>query len=221
MRVAADPYEWPLLAGTGVALLVIDMQHDFLAPDGWFASIGVDVEPLRAIVPTVARLMAVARAAGVPVIHTRQGNQPDLADLPAVRQAQGERTGSPIGTPGPWGRGLVVGEPGWAIVDECAPAPGELVIEKPGYSSFARTPLAAELAARGIGALAVIGVTANVCVLSTLLAAADLGIDCLVVGDAVAAVDERTTATVLDLVRYQAGLFGTVTSATALLHAWR
>jgi nicotinamidase-related amidase len=201
------------------ALVVIDMQHDFVDPDGWFAQFGFDVTPLRAIIPTIAALLDAARAAGVPVIHTRQGNAPDLNDLPLVRQEQGERAGNPIGAPGPLGYGLIRGERGWHIIDELAPLDGELVIDKPGYSSFHGTSFDAELEARGIETLVLTGVTANVCVLSTLLSAVDLGYDTVVVSDAIGAVTPETTASVLDLVRYQGGLFGSVATAIALTAA--
>jgi nicotinamidase-related amidase len=199
------------------ALVVIDMQHDFVNPEGWFARFGFDVAPLRAIVPTIASLLEAARAAGTPVIHTRQGNAPDLSDLPLVRQEQGERAGNPIGAPGPLGYGMIRGERGWQIIDELAPIDGELVIDKPGYSSFHGTPLDDELEARGIETLVLTGVTANVCVLSTLLSAVDLGYDTVVVSDAIAAVSDATRESVLDLVRYQGGLFGRVADASAAL----
>jgi nicotinamidase-related amidase len=199
------------------ALVVIDMQHDFVSAEGWFARFGFDVAPLRAIIPTIAGLLAAARSSGMPVIHTRQGNAADLSDLPPARLAQGRRSGNPIGSGGPLGRGLIRGEPGWQIVDELAPVDGELVVEKPGYSAFAGTSFRDELGARGIDALALTGVTANVCVLSTLLSAVDLGYDTLVVSDAVAAVTRETTASVLDLVRYQGGLFGSLVEAAALV----
>jgi nicotinamidase-related amidase len=199
------------------ALVVIDMQHDFVDPEGWFARFGFDVAPLRAIIPTIASLLEAARAGGVPVIHTRQGNAPDLSDLPLVRQEQGERAGNPIGSPGPLGYGMIRGERGWQIIDELAPIDGELVIDKPGYSSFHGTSLDDELDARGIETLVLTGVTANVCVLSTLLSAVDLGYDTVVVSDAIAAVSDATRESVLDLVRYQGGLFGRVAEASAAL----
>ena len=201
------------------ALVVIDMQHDFVAPDGWFARFGFDVAPLRAIIPTIASLLVAARAAGVPVIHTRQGNAPDLSDLPPARLAQGERSGNPVGSVGSLGRGLIRGELGWHIIDELAPADGELVVDKPGYSSFAGTSLAWELDSRGISRLALTGVTANVCVLSTLLSAVDLGYETVVVSDAIAAVSAETTSSVLDLVRYQGGLFGELVTAADFIAA--
>jgi nicotinamidase-related amidase len=202
------------------ALVVIDMQHDFVSPDGWFARFGFDLAPLRAIVPTIASLLASARAAGVPVIHTRQGNAPDLSDLPLARQEQGKRSGNPIGSSGPLGHGMMRGERGWHIIDELAPIDGELVVEKPGYSAFHGTTLDAELESRGIERLVLTGVTANVCVLSTLLSAVDLGYDTVVVSNAVAAVSAETLASVLDLVRYQGGLFGSLATADELIAAF-
>jgi nicotinamidase-related amidase len=222
IEVPADPWPWPLAGPTSpskLALVVIDMQHDFVADDGWFGAMGFDLGGIRAIVPTIAAVLGAARAAGMTIVHTRQGNAPDLSDLPPVRLEQGRRNGHPIGTPGPRGRGLVRGEPGWEIIDDLAPAAGELVIDKPGYSSFAGTDLESRLRALDVEGVMLAGVTANVCVLATLLGAVDLGFDCLVVADGIAAVSSATTSSVLDLVRYQGGLFGRAAPSTQIVPA--
>ena len=123
------------------ALLVIDMQRDFLDPAGYIGQSGVDVGVLRAAIPNVGRLLAAARSARVPVIHTREGHRPDLADLTAVKRRRAARAGAPIGSMGPLGRLLVRGEPGHAIIEELAPLAGEAVIDKPGFGAFYATDL--------------------------------------------------------------------------------
>jgi nicotinamidase-related amidase len=222
VMIDAEPWAWPLLgpaAPRTVALLVIDMQRDFVEDEGWFAGMGFDVSALQAAVPVIAALLDAARAAGLVVVHTRQGNAPDLADLPAVRLEQGRRNGHPIGQPGPLGRGLVRGEPGYEIVAGLMPAAGELVVDKPAHSAFWCTQLGEDLERLGVEHLIITGVTANVCVLSTMLAAVDRGYSTLLVSDAIASVSTATTESVLDLVRYQGGLFGCVTTAEAMIAA--
>jgi biuret amidohydrolase len=218
VTVDANPWSWPItgpVPADQLALVVIDMQHDFVADDGWFAAMGFDVSALQAAVPVIAQLLAVAREAGAVVVHTRQGNAPDLSDLPRPRLEQGERNGHPIGAPGALGRGLILGEPGWEIVPELTPLAGEIVVDKPAHSAFWGTDLDERLAALGVESLALCGVTTNVCVLSTLYSAVDRGFSCLLVEDAVAAVTPQTTASVLDLVRYQGGLLGCLADARA------
>jgi nicotinamidase-related amidase len=216
ITVESSPFAWPITGAAtpgSVALVVIDMQHDFVDDDGWFAGMGFDVSLLQRAVPVIAGLLDAARRAGVVVVHTRQGNAPDLSDLPAPRLEQGLRNGHPIGVEGKLGRGLIRGEPGYEIVPELAPIAGEIVVDKPAHSAFWGTPLGDDLAARGVENLVICGVTTNVCVLSTLYAAVDRGYSCLLVTDAVAAVDTATTDAVLDLVRYQGGLMGCLADA--------
>jgi nicotinamidase-related amidase len=222
--IDAEPWSWPIAGPvdpSSVALIVIDMQRDFVEDDGWFARMGFDVSLLQNAVPVVASLLDSARLAGVTVVHTRQGNAPDLSDLPAARLEQGVRNGHPIGTPGPLGRGLIRGEPGYEIVPDLAPRPGETVIDKPGHSAFWATDLEAHLASRGVQSVALCGVTTNICVLATLYACVDRGYSCLVVEDAVAAVTVETTASVIDLVRYQGGLLGCVAGSPAVVAGLR
>jgi nicotinamidase-related amidase len=223
LSIAAEPRDWPLLGPAepgAVALVVIDMQVDFVRDGGWFGALGFDLSGIQAIVPTIRTLLDAARAVpGLRVIHTRQGNAADLSDLPATKLEQSTRNGVPYGMAGEFGRGLVRGEPGWDLVEELQPLPTERVVEKPGFSSFVGTDLDPWLKERGIRSLILTGVTANVCVLSTLYAAVDLGYDCLVVRDAVAGATPDTVRTVVDLVRYQGGLFGGLADSTAVTQA--
>src|ERR1700761_4610184 len=172
-----------------MALLIIDMQRDFLDPEGYVARAGVDGSVLRAVIPQVRRLLLAARAAGVPVIHTREGHRPDLSDLPAVQARRAARAGGSIGSVGPLGRLLVRGEAGHAIIDELAPLRGEVVIDKPGFGAFYATDLELVLRTAGISELTLAGVTTDICVHSTLREAIDRGFDCTTVGDACAAGD--------------------------------
>ncbi len=191
------------------ALLVIDMQRDFLEPGGYAAALGNDVARARVALPQVQQLLAAARAAGLCVIHTREGHVGDLADCPPRKREHGR-----VGEPGPMGRILVRGEHGHDFVEEAAPLPEELVIEKPGKGAFYATSLAEELARRQITALIVCGVTTEVCVQSTVREATDRGLDCVVAEDACGSYHPTLHAAALEMVRAQGGLFG-ATAATS------
>ncbi len=216
-RIAAEPGPWPIVAPlepARIALVVVDMQVDFVRPDGWLARIGVPTAPMRAVVAAIGSLLGAARRAGLTVVHTRQGNAADLSDLPAVRRhVRGTRNAADPGA----GPGLVRGGPGWQIVADLAPATGELVIDKTGFSAFEGTALDAELRARGIEALVVTGVTTNVCVLATLLGAVDRGYDCLLVRDAVAADAGAVTDAVVRILDHEGALLGSRASVAAVL----
>jgi len=200
------------------ALVVIDMQRDFLEPGGFGAALGNDVARLRAAVAPAARLIAGFRAAGLAVIHTRECHRPDLADLhPAKRDR-----GSPalrIGDPGPMGRVLVAGEPGAEIIPELAPAPGEVVIDKPGKGAFYATNLAAVLEARGISALVLAGVTTEVCVQTTMREANDRGYRCLLAEDATESYFPAFKAATLEMVRAQGAIVGWTARTDQVLEA--
>jgi nicotinamidase-related amidase len=216
VEVEAEPWPWPLLGPAdpaAVALLIIDMQVDFVRPGGWFAAHGFDLSTIQSIVPRLQELLDAARQVpGLLVVHTRQGNAPDLSDLPATKREQSHRAGNPFGASGPYGRGLVRGEPGWEIVAELAPIAGERVLDKPGFGAFTETDLDEWLRGRGVRSLIVTGVTANVCVLSSLYAAVDLGYDCLTLIDAIAGIEPGTLDCVSSLIRYQGGLFGALST---------
>ncbi|MEI4487474.1 isochorismatase family cysteine hydrolase [Frigidibacter sp. MR17.14] len=189
------------------ALIVIDMQRDFIEPGGFGASLGNDVTLLQAIVPTVADLIAGCRAAGIAVIHTRECHRPDLADCPPAKRLRGSPS-LRIGDPGPMGRVLIMGEPGAEIVPELAPAPGEIVIDKPGKGAFYATDLGAHLARMGTRTLIFAGVTTEVCVQTTMREANDRGFDCLLATDATESYFPAFKAAAIEMIRAQGAIVG-------------
>lgn len=205
---------------SGTALLIIDMQRDFLDPGGYIAQSGVDVGGLRAIVPQVRSLLLAARSRAIPVVHTREGHRPDLSDLSAVKRRRAAGAGAPIGSVGPLGRLLVRGEPGHAIVEELAPLAGEPVIDKPGFGAFYATDLELVLRTAGITSLTIVGVTTDICVHSTLREAVDRGFDCVTVGDACAAADPDIHSAMLACIAGEGGILGRVASTQEVLAAW-
>ena len=203
---AAEPCPFTLERGA-VALIVIDMQRDFVEPDGFGASLGNDVSPLRAIVPRVRALLEGFRGAGLPVLHTRECHLPDLSDCPPAKRRRGS-PGRRIGDPGPMGRLLIAGEPGAEIVPELAPLAGEPVIDKPGKGAFHATDLGERLAALGATQLVIAGVTTEVCVQSTMREANDRGFDCVLASDACASYFPAFHAATLEMVRSQGAIVG-------------
>lgn len=205
-EVRARPYPFPFEPAS-TALLLIDFQRDFLEPGGFGESLGNDVSLLRQALAPAARVLAAARAAGLPVMHTREGHRPDLADLAPAKA----RRGNPalrIGDRGPLGRLLVRGEPGHGIVPELLPRDGEPVVDKPGKGAFYATDLEALLRHRGVRSLLVCGVTTEVCVHTTVREANDRGYDCLVVEDAVGSYFPEFQRVALEMIRAQGGIFG-------------
>lgn len=192
------------------ALLVIDMQRDFLDPAGYAAAAGLDVAALRRPIPAIRRLLDAARRAGMLVLHTREGHRPDLSDCPPAKLARSRAAGAEIGSSGPLGRLLVRGEPGHDIVAELYPWRGEPVIDKPGYGAFHLTDLDALLGNRGIECLLIAGVTTEVCVHSTLREAVDRGYRCVLVGDACASAQPELHWAALTMVAVEGGIFGAV-----------
>ena len=213
--VAAEPYPFEL-APSRCALLIIDMQRDFLEPGGFGAALGNDVGMLRRAIEPIRRVLAVARDRRMPVIHTREGHRPDLADLPPAKRERG-RLATRIGDLGPMGRILVRGEPGHDIVPELAPEPGEPVVDKPGKGAFYATDLEAMLRSRGTARLIVCGVTTEVCVNTTVREANDRGYRCIVLSDCCASYFPEFHDMGLKMIKAQGGIFGSVTSSRALL----
>lgn len=217
MKIPAEPSPY-LLPPDKTALIVIDMQRDFLLPGGFGESLGNDVDQLLKVVPPLAALIAAARAAAIPVIHTREGHLPDLSDCPPAKLNRGAPS-QRIGDPGAFGRILIRGEYGQDIVDELAPIPGELVIDKPGKGAFYATELQDVLDAQGITHLIVTGVTTEVCVHTTTREANDRGYDCLVVSDCVGSYFPEFQRVGLDMIKAQGGIFGWVADSTAVISA--
>lgn len=204
--IDAQPYAFEFPAGR-LALVVIDMQRDFVEPGGFGAALGNDVRPLAAIVPAVRRLLDAARAARLPIVHTRECHRPDLSDCPPAKLRRGKPS-LRIGDPGPMGRILVAGEPGADIVPELAPLPGETVLDKPGKGAFHATPLDATLARLGATHLLFAGVTTEVCVQTTMREANDRGYECLLVEDCTESYFPEFKRTALEMIRAQGGIVG-------------
>lgn len=199
------------------ALLVIDMQRDFLDPRGYAAHAGLDVARLRMAIGPVQALLAAARCGGMAVVFTREGHRPDLSDCPPAKLARSRSAHAEIGAPGPLGRLLVRGEYGHDLVDEMQAEADELVIDKPGYSAFHCTDLHQVLQQAVIETLIVCGVTTEVCVHSTVRAATDLGYRCIVVGDACAASQPELQGPALAMMAVEGDIFGQTMDHTALL----
>ena len=217
--IPARPFAFDLQPGHA-ALVVIDMQRDFIEPGGFGESLGNDVALLEAAVgPTLALLQA-WRARGWPVVHTRESHLPDLSDCPPAKRLRGNPS-LRIGDAGPGGRLLVRGEPGNAIIPVLAPVAGEIVIDKPGKGAFHATPLQAELQARGVTQLVVAGVTTEVCVQTTLREANDRGYDCLLVEEATASYFPAFKAATIEMVVAQGGIVGWAAPLAAVLAVLR
>jgi nicotinamidase-related amidase len=215
--VRAEPYEF-VFQPEHVALVIIDMQRDFVDPGGFGEALGNDVSLLRKAVAPTARVLEAARKAGILIIHTREGHRPDLADLPPSKKARG-RLATGIGDPGPMGRILVQGEYGHDIIDDLRPAAGEPVVDKPGKGAFYATDLDAILHSRDIRQLIVCGVTTEVCVNTTVREANDRGYDCLVLADCVASYFPEFQRVALEMIKAQGGIFGWVGNSADLLPA--
>lgn len=198
------------------ALIVIDMQRDFCDPRGYAAQAGIDTARLARAAGRIQHVLAAARARGALVVHTREGHLPDLSDCWPAKLARSRTAGAPIGSSGPLGRLLVRGEYGHDFIDALTPAPGEHVVDKPGYGAFYRTDLAALLETRGIATLLLCGVTTEVCVHSTLREAVDRGFRCFTVGNACAAGNPDLQDPALAMIAVEGGIFGAVVDAHAV-----
>ena len=215
--IPAAPYPF-LLDPATTALVIIDMQRDFLEPGGFGALLGNDVSMLTKVIEPLAGVLAAARAAGILVIHTREGHRPDLSDCPPSKLARGNLD-TPIGAEGPNGRILVRGEHGHGIIDELAPIEGEVVLDKPGKGAFFATDLEHILRNAGITHLVVTGVTTEVCVHTTVREGNDRGFECLVLSDCVGSYFPEFHEVALRMVAAQGGIFGWVAPSEDLVAA--
>ena len=221
--IAANPYRWPFdgdLTPQNTALVVIDMQVDFCGEGGYVDKMGYDISLTRAPIAPLKQLFAAMRAAGYPVIHTREGHKPDMSDLPANKRWRSRQIGSNgigIGDMGPCGRILTIGEPGWEIIPELAPLPGEPVIDKPGKGSFYATNFDLVLHTLGIRNLILTGITTDVCVHTTMRDANDRGYECLILSDCTAATDLGNHEAALKMVTMQGGVFGAVSDSKSVI----
>ena len=215
VHIEAEPFavDWDL---DQTALVVIDMQKDFLYPGGYGAFLGNDVTLLQRTIAPIQSLLSAVRRLGLLVVHTREGHLPDLSDCPPTKLTRWP-SGNRIGDMGPMGRILIRGEEGHAIIDEVAPLAGEIVIDKPGKNAFYATGLDELLRSHGVQNLLVTGVTTDVCCSATTIAANDRGFNALVISDCVASYDPARHAATLDVVKAQGGIFGWVTPSSDVL----
>jgi nicotinamidase-related amidase len=217
LTIHARPFDFALQPGR-VALVIIDMQRDFIEPGGFGAALGNDVSLLGAAVAPTKALLDAWRAHGWPVVHTRESHAADLSDCPPAKRNRGAPS-LRIGDPGPMGRLLVRGEPGCEIVAALTPLPGETVIDKPGKGAFYATPLQERLVALGVTQLLFAGVTTEVCVQTTMREANDRGYDCLLVEEATASYFPQFKAATIEMIVAQGGIVGWAAPLTAVLSA--
>ena len=213
-------YPWPYNGAwspADTALIVIDMQIDFIGKGGWLDARGVDLAPLQKPIAPLQRVLKAMRAAGFPIIHTREGHRPDLSDLPENKRWRSAEGGAEIGAEGPLGRYLTRGSACHDIIPELYPEPGETVIDKPGKGAFVATDLDLVLSRGGIANLVVTGVTTDCCVQSTMRDANDRGYECLLLADCCAASKEANHLAQVEMLRHVGGHYGSIATSDQLL----
>lgn len=220
--VSADPYPWPYngnLTPKNTALIVIDMQLDFVGKDGYIDSMGYDLSLTRKPIGPIQSVLKCMREKGYHIIHTREGYRSDLSNCPVNRIWRTKQVGGEIGAQGPLGRLLIQGEKGWDIIPELYPLEDEIVIDKPGRCSFIHTDLQLILQNKGIQNLILTGVTTDVCVHSTMRIADDHGYECLLLQDCCAATELENHLAAINQVKTEGGVFGAVSTSKDLIDA--
>ena len=223
VMVEGDPYPWPYdgnIVPEHTALVLIDWQQDFCGHGGYVDRMGYDISlTRRGIGPTAAVLDLCRKVPGFTVVHTREGHAPDLSDCPPNKRWRSQRIGAGIGQMGPCGRILVRGEPGWDIIEELRPAPGELIVDKPTKGAFTATDLDLMLRIRGITHLVFTGITTDVCVHTTMREGNDRGYECLLLEDCTGATDDGNYHAAIKMIKMQGGVFGSVSNSQTFMAA--